>query len=146
MAPSVEMVSSQYTSLLESCISIPHLRPVIRDPLNGVVFFSVAPNKHSVPETLDTVIESDTFSGDVLLERVLIEHFLAKFCIEAISAAALVLSAIVSYTGKAKAARIPKVATVIKISTRVNPSLFPSRSVWLESNKEILSSKKALSG
>ena len=57
-SPSGEMVNVQMTSVLFSCVSDPHLIPVIWLPSKGVAFLIVAPEEHSVPEIDVNVIES----------------------------------------------------------------------------------------
>ena len=57
-SPSGEMVNVQMTSVLFSCMSVPHLIPVTWSPSKGVAFLIVAPAAHSAPEIGVNVIES----------------------------------------------------------------------------------------
>ena len=114
----------QISSVVASCISSPHLRPVIAASSNGVVFFNVAPDEHAVPVILVKTIELGVLIGAVLPDSVFVKHSLAKTCIVDMSVIAADRSLSREYVGNAIPARMLRVATIIRSSVSVKPLLF----------------------
>ena len=130
----------EISSVVASCISSPHLRPVIAASSNGVVFFNVAPDEHAVPEIVVKTIEIGVPIGEVLPDALFVKHSLAKPCIVEMSVIAADRSLRREYVGNAIPARMLRVDAVIKSSVSVKPFLFFGAATF-SANRKILQKK-----